>query len=195
MEPVFAARAPFLTRTYGEFTLAVTSPQRTGGEHLVLVKGEVSGRENVLCRVASACVTSTAFDAADCDCAGQLRSALDFVARDGTGVVIYLDQEGRGHGLATKIRALRGKAEGLDTFQAVERLGLPADARDYSDVPLILSELSISSIRLLTNNPDKRSALESLGVALCGVLPCRALDPPAAARRHLLAKRQRGHTL
>ena len=156
---VFAASAPFRTVHHGRFRILVTDDRITSGQHLVLVKGRVSDRPAVACRVASACITSTALDADDCDCAGQNRTALDLIDADGMGVLIHLDQEGRGNGLVAKIRALNGKDAGLDTFTAIEALGLPADNRNYSDVARILHELRVPSIRLLTNNPAKVAAV------------------------------------
>jgi GTP cyclohydrolase II len=165
---------------------------------LVLVKGQVTDVGTgppALCRVASACVTSTALDADDCDCAGQNQTALELIDRDGAGILVYLDQEGRGNGLAAKIEALNGKAAGLDTFAAVEALGLPADARRYETVPLILDALGVPAIRLLSNNPGKAAAIVQSGVVVTEMVPCLDPHPPVRARRHLQAKARRGHLL
>ena len=171
----------------------VTDPTMVSGQHLVLVKGQVTDQPAILCRVASSCITSTAFDAADCDCAGQNRVALDLIDGEGQGVLVHLDQEGRGNGLAAKIQALNGKEAGLDTFTAVERLGLPADNRRYDDVPIILAALDVPSVRLLTNNPGKVASIRQAGVVVAEVVPCLHPNPPEAARRHLEAKIRRGH--
>lgn len=192
---VFAASAPFRTTHHGRFRVFVTDERVTSGQHLVLVKGRVTDQPAVLCRVASACITSTALDADDCDCAGQNRTALDLIDAEGMGVLIHLDQEGRGNGLVAKIRALNGKEAGLDTFSAIEALGLPADNRDYDDVTRILRELQVRSIRLLTNNPTKVSAITDCGIVVVERLPCLDTDPPGRALRHLAAKAERGHML
>jgi 3,4-dihydroxy 2-butanone 4-phosphate synthase/GTP cyclohydrolase II len=173
----------------------VTSPEVIGSEHIVLVKGDVEDQEMVLCRIASKCVTSTAFGCSDCECADQIDKALEIITDAHRGVLIYLDQEGRGHGLATKIRAMNEKDIGFDTYSAVERLGLPADVRDYSHVPGILTGLGVHSIILLTNNPGKAAAIRSTGVEVAGVEPCRVDNPPARSLQHLEAKRRRGHLL
>ncbi len=200
----FAASAPFRTVHHGRFRILVTDPAVCGGHHLVLVKGRIADPDTspldwldsaVPCRVASACVTSTALDADDCDCAGQNRTALDLIDREGAGVLIYLDQEGRGNGVVAKIKALNGKAAGLDTFAAVEELGLPVDARRYHAVPTILEALGVSSIRLLTNNPHKAAAIAQTGVTVEGMVACLDPHPPPRARRHLEAKARRGHLL
>lgn len=191
----FAASAPFRTVHHGRFRILVTDDRVTSGQHLVLVKGRVTDQPAVLCRVASACITSTALEADDCDCAGQNRTALDLIDTEGMGVLIHLDQEGRGNGLVAKIQALNGKEAGLDTFSAIEALGLPADNRDYTDVARILDELCVPSIRLLTNNPAKVSAVADSGVVVVERVPCLDTDPPQRSLRHLAAKARRGHLL
>jgi GTP cyclohydrolase II len=191
----FVATAPFETVSYGRFEIMVSDADVTEGEHVVLVKQEVGGYENVLCRVASKCMTSAVFDAADCDCLAQNRYAMSIIRTTGKGVLIYLDQEGRGHGLATKVRAMNGKAAGLDTYKAVEQLGLEPDVRRYDDVPGILSALGIGSIALLTSNPDKSAYLQRIGVQVTQIIPCKPTDCPPGAERHLRAKRRRGHAL
>ncbi len=192
---VFAASAPFRTVHHGRFRILVTDDRLTGGQHLVLVKGRVTDQAAVICRVASACITSTALDADDCDCAGQNRTAFDLIDAEGAGVLIHLDQEGRGNGLVAKIQALNGKEAGLDTFAAIEALGLPADNRDYSSVATILEALAVPSIRLLTNNPAKAAAIAATGVVVVDRLDCADANPPPRSLRHLVAKAERGHHL
>jgi GTP cyclohydrolase II len=111
------------------------------------------------------------------------------------GLFIYLDQEGRGHGLSTKVRAMNWKAAGRDTFEAVESLGLAADNRSYEMLPDMLRELDIVSIDLMTNNPDKAVAIAATGVVVRRVVACIAPNPPVQSLRHLDAKRRRGHKL
>jgi GTP cyclohydrolase II len=187
------AEADHVTRSNGTFKVYVAD--HDSGEHVVLVRGDVRDREGVLCRISSACVMSTALGSAECDCKDQLSAAMDLIARDECGIVIYLvDQEGRGHGLTWKVRALRNKNWGMDTFAAVETLGLAPDVRDYSVVPAILDELGVGSVVLLTNNPEKRRRIEAAGVR---IKEARALEacPPPHAWRHMEAKRVRGHAL
>ncbi|MDD7917988.1 GTP cyclohydrolase II [Actinomycetospora callitridis] len=191
----FLAAAPFHTTKFGDFDILASPGPRTGSENVTLVKGSVAGSGSVLCRVASACLTSTAFGAADCDCAGQLDDALTRIAEQSRGVLLYLAQEGRGNGLVSKIAAMNGKEKGLDTFRATEELGLDPDVRSYNAAARILSELRIKSIVLMTNNPDKETALTSNGVQVEGMLPCIDAHPPARSLIHLNAKRALGHML
>lgn len=188
------AEADHVTRRNGTFKVYVA--HHDSGEHVVLVRGDVRGHQGVLCRVSSACVMSTALGSAECDCTDQLSAAMELVANDERGgVVIYLlDQEGRGHGLTWKVRALKNKNMGMDTFAAMETLGLTPDVRDYAVVHQILDELGIGSVELLTNNPEKRRKIEAAGVAVSGT---RALEvcPPKHAWRHMEAKRLNGHAL
>jgi 3,4-dihydroxy 2-butanone 4-phosphate synthase/GTP cyclohydrolase II len=187
----FAASARHRTRRFGDFDVHVALGDHDGAGHLVLVRGDVADCDDVLCRVASACVTSTALDAADCDCRDQLDASLELIARADHGVVIYLDQEGRGHGIATKIRALANKNAGLDTLAAVEALGLPTDVRSYRDVAQILTALTVRSVVLLTNNPIKAAQIDEAGVQVSSIRPLRYLVPPEASR-HVAAKKARG---
>lgn len=188
------AEAQHVTRDYGTFKVYVAADR--DAEHVVLARGEVAGRHGVLCRVSSACVMSTALGSAECDCSGQVTAAMDRIANDARGgVLIYLvNQEGRGHGLKMKVRALKHKNDGLDTFAAVEELGLAPDVRDYDVVPRILDELGILSVALMTNNPEKRLRLEQAGVK---VSETHALEvcAPRHAWRHMEAKKARGHAL
>lgn len=191
---LWQAEAQHVTRDHGTFKVYVAG--HGDAEHVVLVRGDVHGRENVLCRVSSACVMSTALGSAECDCSGQVSEAMARIASDTRGgVLIYLvNQEGRGHGLTWKVRALKNKNDGMDTFAAVAELGLAPDVRDYEVVPAILDELGVVSVALLTNNPEKRMRLEGLGVK---VSETHALEvcTPRHAWRHMAAKKARGHDL
>ena len=190
---VLQAEADHVTRSNGTFKVYIAD--RETSEAVVLVRGDVRDGEGILCRVSSACVMSTALGSAECDCKEQLSTAMDLIAAERRGIVIYLvNQEGRGHGLTWKVRALRNKNMGMDTFSAVETLGLDPDVRDYSLVPAILDELGVGSVALFTNNPDKRRRIEAAGVRIKETRPLEVYPPPHAWR-HMEAKRVRGHAL
>jgi len=163
--------------------------------HVALVKGEVSGQPDVLVRVHSECLTGDVFHSLRCDCGEQLASALNMIEREGQGVLLYLSQEGRGIGLLNKLRAYRLQEDGLDTVEANERLGLPADLRDYGIGAQILVDLGLSSIRILTNNPKKIRGLEGYGLSVTAQIPIEHA-PNEHNESYLRTKAQRmGHTL
>jgi GTP cyclohydrolase II/3,4-dihydroxy-2-butanone 4-phosphate synthase len=166
VERVAASRLP---TEFGEFRIYGYRAAPGGTEHVALVMGEVSGREEVLTRVHSACLTGDVFGSRRCDCGEQLRAALRRIAVEGEGVVVYNpEHEGRGIGLVAKLAAYDLQEQGLDTVEANEALGLAADARHYGVDAQILSDLKVSSVRLLTNNPDKIRQLERFGVEVAG---------------------------
>jgi GTP cyclohydrolase II len=159
----FAAEAPLPTR-HGEFrTIVFRHAHDPHKEHVALVKGDVRGDE-VLARIHSECLTGEVLGSLKCDCAPQLDRALSLIATAGRGVVVYLRQEGRGIGLANKVRAYALQARGLDTVDANLALHLPEDARRYDAAAALLRQLGVKSVRLLTNNPEKVRALAALGV-------------------------------
>src|SRR5271154_6227418 len=163
--------------------------------HVALVKGDVAGQPDVLVRVHSECLTGDVFHSLRCDCGEQLESALSMIEREGQGVLLYLSQEGRGIGLLNKLRAYRLQEDGLDTVEANERLGLPADLRDYGIGAQILVDLGLSSIRLLTNNPKKISGLSGYGLSIVDQIPIAHVANPHN-QAYLRAKRDKlGHTL
>jgi 3,4-dihydroxy 2-butanone 4-phosphate synthase/GTP cyclohydrolase II len=180
---------------FGDFE-AVGYRELVGGKHHVaLVKGEVDGREDVLVRVHSECLTGDVFHSLRCDCGEQLESALAMIEREGNGVLLYLSQEGRGIGLLNKLRAYKLQEGGLDTVEANLQLGLPADLRDYGIGAQILVDLGLSSIRILTNNPKKIRGLEGYGLSVCEQVPIEHISNPHN-EAYLRAKRDRmGHTL
>jgi 3,4-dihydroxy 2-butanone 4-phosphate synthase/GTP cyclohydrolase II len=143
---------------------------------VALVKGEVAGHPDVLVRVHSECLTGDVFRSLRCDCGEHLEAALAMIEREGTGVLLYLSQEGRGIGLLNKLRAYRLQEDGLDTVEANERLGLPVDLRDYGIGAQILADLGLSSIRILTNNPKKIHGLEGYGLSVSAQIPIE--QPP-----------------
>lgn len=155
------------------------------------VYGEV--RDGGLVRIHSKCMYSEVFGSRECDCGWQLRRSRELLTVQG-GVLIYLDQEGRGAGLRAKADAYRlNHEDGLDTYQAYEKLGLPSDLRDYADAVQILNELGLTSVRLLTNNPSKIEALEKAGITVSRV-PLQARPTPATVA-YLQAKKRHGHLL
>jgi 3,4-dihydroxy 2-butanone 4-phosphate synthase/GTP cyclohydrolase II len=163
--------------------------------HVALVKGEVDGRQDVLVRVHSECLTGDVFHSLRCDCGEQLESALSMIEREGQGVLLYLAQEGRGIGLLNKLRAYKLQEEGLDTVDANLQLGLPADLRDYGIGAQILVDLGLSSIRILTNNPKKIRGLEGYGLSVTAQVPIEHVPNPHN-EAYLRAKKERmGHTL
>jgi GTP cyclohydrolase II len=159
-------------------------------EHVALVFGDVRGSDDVLVRVHSECMTSEVFGSLKCDCREQLEAAMAAVARAGAGAVLYLRQEGRGIGLANKIRAYALQSDGHDTVDANRMLGLPDDARRYDVARDMLAHLGIGGVRLLTNNPAKIAALRALGVRVHGRVPV-VVPPNQHSARYLEAKRLR----
>jgi 3,4-dihydroxy 2-butanone 4-phosphate synthase/GTP cyclohydrolase II len=163
--------------------------------HVALVRGDLSDGDNVLVRVHSKCLTGDVFHSARCDCGPQLDAAMRRIAAEGRGVLLYLNQEGRGIGLANKLRAYALQDQGLDTVEANERLGFKADQRDYGIGAQILRDLGVRTMRLLTNNPRKFVGLQGYGLAVAATEP---LEIPASdsTRRYLKVKKDKlGHRL
>jgi GTP cyclohydrolase II len=158
----------FETHVFRSALAAQANPDELPQEHVALVFGDVRGREDVLVRVHSECITSEVFGSLKCDCKEQFDGAMAAVARAGSGAVLYLRQEGRGIGLANKIRAYALQSHGHDTVDANRMLGLPDDARRYDVARDMLEHLGVASVKLLTNNPAKVTALRRLGVRVVG---------------------------
>lgn len=167
--PVLYAEAPLPTRR-GPFRMLVFRDGE-GTEHVALVKGEVAGREGVIARVHSECLTAEVMGSLKCDCREQLESALDAIASAGAGVLVYLRQEGRGIGLGNKIRAYALQAGGLDTYEANRHLGFDEDLRSYETAAAMLRHVGVASVDLVTNNPQKVKGLEENGVPVRRRLP------------------------
>ena len=183
------ARAELPTE-HGTFEAIVFTVAGDPREHVALVFGDVGAKERVAVRVHSECLTGEAFASLKCDCGAQLDGAMREIAKRGAGMVVYLRQEGRGIGLANKIRAYALQAQGADTVDANRLLGLPDDARTYEAAAAVIGHLGIRSIELITNNPAKVEALERLGVRVDARLP--SLVPVGEhARRYLDVKRER----
>jgi 3,4-dihydroxy 2-butanone 4-phosphate synthase/GTP cyclohydrolase II len=184
-----------LPTKYGEFIVHAFENQIDGQEHVALVRGDIGDGRDVLVRVHSKCLTGDVLHSMRCDCGGQLDTALRRIAAEGRGVLLYLNQEGRGIGLANKIRAYALQDQGLDTVEANERLGFMADQRDYGVGVQILRALGIVSTRVLSNNPRKLVAIEGYGLSVTEWLP---LEIPASAftLRYLTTKKNKlGHVL
>jgi GTP cyclohydrolase II len=184
-----AAEAPLPTR-HGEFrTIVFRHESEPVKEHVALVRGDVQG-DDVLVRVHSECLTGEVLQSLKCDCAPQLDAALARIAAEGRGVLVYLRQEGRGIGLANKVRAYALQARGLDTVDANLALSLPEDARRYDAAAALLSKLGVTGVRLLTNNPEKVRALAALGIPVRERL-AHVVESHPLARGYLETKRQR----
>jgi 3,4-dihydroxy 2-butanone 4-phosphate synthase/GTP cyclohydrolase II len=164
---------------FGEFTAVGYRSLVDGKHHVAMVKGDVSGEQDVLVRMHSECLTGDVFHSLRCDCGQQLESALAMIEREGQGVLVYLAQEGRGIGLLNKLKAYQLQTEnGLDTVEANVALGLPVDLRDYGIGAQILKDLGLSSIRILTNNPKKIIGLEGYGLSVSEQLPIQVIANP-----------------
>src|SRR5271154_3182173 len=184
-----------LPTEYGEFRLHAFENQIDKQTHVALVRGDVGDGRDILARVHSQCLTGDVLRSARCDCGAQLDKAMRRIATEGRGVLLYLNQEGRGIGLANKIRAYHLQDEGLDTVEANERLGFKPDQRDYGIGVQILREIGVRSMRLLSNNPRKLVAIEGYGLSVTEWLPLEIPVSPSNLR-YLTAKRNKlGHVL
>jgi 3,4-dihydroxy 2-butanone 4-phosphate synthase / GTP cyclohydrolase II len=184
-----------LPTEYGEFRLHAFENQIDKQTHIALVCGDIGDGQDVLVRVHSQCLTGDVLRSVRCDCGAQLDKALRRIAAEGRGVLLYLSQEGRGIGLANKIRAYSLQDEGCDTVEANERLGFKADQRDYGVGVQILREIGVRSMRLLSNNPRKLVAIEGYGLSVTEWLPLE-IPPSPSTRGYLTTKRNKlGHVL
>ncbi len=192
VERVVTTRLP---TSFGEFNVVGYRSLVDEKHHVAMVKGEVDGESDVLVRVHSECLTGDVFHSLRCDCGEQLESALSMIEEEGQGVLLYLAQEGRGIGLLNKLKAYNLQDKGLDTVDANLELGLPVDLRDYGIGAQILSDLGLTSIRILTNNPKKIRGLEGYGLSVSDQIPIQHAPNPHN-EAYLRAKRDRlGHSL
>ena len=179
-----------LPTIHGEFKVRAYRNNIDGSEPIAIIFGDVQGKSDVICRVHDQCFTSEVLHSLKCDCQAQLEYALRYIRENASGMVIYLPQEGRGMGLANKIKAYSVQEHGLDTVDSNAILGFSQDSRSYDSVRSILHELNVFSIRLLSNNPRKFDHLSSLGIQISSRIPC-VVETSSLANRYLLAKQTR----
>jgi 3,4-dihydroxy 2-butanone 4-phosphate synthase/GTP cyclohydrolase II len=179
-----------LPTEFGEFRLKAYENDVDELTHLALVMGEPEGKDDVLVRVHSACLTGDALHSLRCDCGRQLEKAMARIADEGEGVLVYMQQEGRGIGLLNKMKAYHLQDEGLDTVEANQRLGFAPDLRDYGIGALILKDLGLSRIRLMTNNLTKVVGLQGFGLEIAERIPLE-VEPNGENKRYLKTKREK----
>ena len=182
----------FLPTQNGEFMLTPFRDLTTGLEHVVLTKGEWKEDEPVLCRVHSSCMTGDIFGSKRCECGEQLTKAMQMIEAEGRGIIVYMNQEGRGIGLMNKIRAYKLQEEGEDTVEANVHLGFRPDERDYGVGAQILCEMGARKLRLMTNNPVKRVGLESYGIEIVENVPIE-IQPNRWNERYMRTKKEKMH--
>ncbi|MFV0501980.1 MAG: bifunctional 3,4-dihydroxy-2-butanone-4-phosphate synthase/GTP cyclohydrolase II [Bacteroidales bacterium] len=185
----------FLPTEWGEFKLIAYTQLNNGATHMVLKKGEWEKDEPILVRVHSSCATGDIFGSCKCDCGGQLHKAMSMVEREGKGMVIYMSQEGRGIGLINKLKAYHLQEQGMDTVEANIALGFKPDERDYGVGAQILRDQNARKIRLMTNNPVKRTGLEGYGLEIIETIPI-IIEANKYNEKYLKTKKERmGHSL
>lgn len=181
----------FLPTDYGDFNIHIYKSIKDNREHVALVKGDV--KEKIIpVRIHSQCITGDTFHSQKCDCGGQLHKSLEMICKKGNGVLLYLNQEGRGIGLTNKIKAYALQEQGLDTEEANVALDLPIDARDYTIAAEILKDVGICHIQLLTNNPDKVEQIEMYGIEIIERIPME-VAPNKFNKEYLATKKQKFH--
>ena len=181
-----------LPTEYGEYMLTPFRELTTGLEHIVLVKGEWEKNEPILCRVHSSCMTGDIFGSKRCECGEQLHKAMQMIEKEGKGIIVYLNQEGRGIGLMNKIRAYKLQEQGDDTVEANIHLGFQPDERNYGIGAQILQKMGAHKLRLITNNPVKRIGLESFGIEIVENIPIE-IAPNPYNLRYMRTKKEKMH--
>lgn len=182
-----------LPTKYGEFNIYGFQNKVTEEVHIALTKGEFKEDEEVLCRVHSKCLTGDVFSSLKCDCGEQLEIALKTVSKEGKGIILYMEQEGRGIGIINKIKAYKLQEEGLDTVEANVKLGFEPDLRDYKDAAEMLKILGVNKIKVLTNNPKKLEGLTKYGIEITERLKIE-VSPNDIDKDYLLTKQNKmGH--
>ena len=181
-----------LPTEYGDFMLTPFRELTTGLEHIVLVKGEWAADEPILCRVHSSCMTGDIFASKRCECGEQLHKAMQMVEKEGKGIIVYMNQEGRGIGLMNKIRAYKLQEQGDDTVEANVHLGFQPDERNYGVGAQILQQMGARKLRLMTNNPIKRIGLESFGIEIVENIPIE-IAPNPYNLRYMRTKKEKMH--
>jgi 3,4-dihydroxy 2-butanone 4-phosphate synthase/GTP cyclohydrolase II len=180
---------------YGSFKVVAFENNKDGKDHIMVVKGEVEGSANVLTRVHSSCITGDVLGSLRCDCGDQLKKALQMIEKEGKSMLLYMQQEGRNIGLTNKIKAYMYQDKGIDTYDANVLVGFPPDPRTYELAAAMLKKFRISSIRLLTNNPQKVHDLEEFGVTIKERIPIE-IPPNSYNRFYLETKKDKfGHIL
>lgn len=184
-----------LPTKYGDFKLKAFKQLTTGEEHLAIIKGEWNPNEAVLVRVHSSCFTGDILGSLRCDCGDQLADAMKMIEREGKGVVLYMNQEGRGIGLVNKLKAYKLQEEGYDTLEANLKLGFKGDARDYGVGAQILRAAGVNRMKLISNNPKKRTGLTGYGLEITETVPIE-IDCNIHNKDYLKTKKERmGHQL
>lgn len=184
-----------LPTKFGDFMLVAFEELNTGGEHMALIKGEWDEHEPVLTRVHSSCFTGDILGSLRCDCGDQLHNAMQMIEKEGKGLLLYMNQEGRGIGLFNKLKAYKLQEEGFDTVEANVKLGFLPDARDYGIGAQILRKLNATKLRLMTNNPRKRAGLDGYGIEIVDIVPIE-ICPNKHNENYLTSKRDKlGHNI
>lgn len=181
-----------LPTEFGDFMLTPFRELTTGLEHIALVKGEWQAEEPILCRVHSSCMTGDIFGSKRCECGEQLHKAMQMVKKEGKGIIVYMNQEGRGIGLMNKIRAYKLQEQGEDTVEANVHLGFRPDERNYGVGAQILQQMGVRKLRLMTNNPVKRIGLESFGIEIVENIPIE-IAPNPYNLRYMRTKKEKMH--
>ncbi len=184
-----------LPSEYGDFTAIPFEEEKTGITHLAILKGDATNKQNVLTRIHSECLTGDIFGSQRCDCGNQLKAAMQIIEKEGLGIILYMRQEGRGIGLLPKLQAYHLQEKGFNTIEANELLGFKPDEREYTTAVEILRNLNITTIKLLTNNPEKIQAVETSGIHIVDRIPLQS-EPTMHNKEYLTTKKEKmGHLL